>query len=164
MEGQQMYMLHLLLILTEHNMFQMYGIISLAQGIKIYNNQTALIVFLNHGQDNFVYTIIICIWMFRWEEWQVSLQSQDQMVLRSGMWSEVASYRGDDIYGDAFDEKSRLPDPHCMISAYSQSAATLNLLRALATGGYAAMQRVTQWNLDFTEHSEQGDRWVILNQ
>jgi len=51
-----------------------------------------------------------------------------------------------------------------MISAYSQSAATLNLLRAFATGGYAAMQRVTQWNLDFTEHSEQGDRWVILNQ
>nr|GMD52324.1 phospho-2-dehydro-3-deoxyheptonate aldolase 1, chloroplastic-like [Ipomoea batatas] len=40
--------------------------------------------------------------------------------------------------------------------------ATLNLLRAFATGGYAAMQRITQWNLDFTEHSEQGDRYREL--
>ena len=36
----------------------------------------------------------------------------------------------------------------------------LNLLRAFATGGYAAMQRVTHWNLDFMEHSEQGDRYI----
>ncbi|CAD6343187.1 unnamed protein product [Miscanthus lutarioriparius] len=75
---------------------------------------------------------------------------------------KLPSYRGGNINGDAFDEKSRLPDPHRMISAYSQSAATLNLLRAFATGGYAAMQRVTQWNLDFTEHSEQGDRYMEL--
>ena len=71
---------------------------------------------------------------------------------------KLPSYRGDNINGDAFDEKSRIPDPHRMIRAYCQSAATLNLLRAFATGGYAAMQRVNQWNLDFTEHSEQGDR------
>ena len=71
---------------------------------------------------------------------------------------KLPSYRGDNVNGDAFDEKSRVPDPHRMIRAYTQSAATLNLLRAFATGGYAAMQRVTQWNLDFTEHSEQGDR------
>jgi 3-deoxy-7-phosphoheptulonate synthase len=45
-----------------------------------------------------------------------------------------------------------------MVRAYSQAAATLNLLRAFATGGYAAMQRVTQWNLDFASNSEQGDR------
>uniref|UniRef100_A0A0E0EMG7 Phospho-2-dehydro-3-deoxyheptonate aldolase n=1 Tax=Oryza meridionalis TaxID=40149 RepID=A0A0E0EMG7_9ORYZ len=75
---------------------------------------------------------------------------------------KLPSYRGDNINGDSFDEKSRLPDPHRMIRAYSQSAATLNLLRAFATGGYAAMQRVTQWNLDFTEHSEQGDRYMEL--
>nr|XP_027062818.1 phospho-2-dehydro-3-deoxyheptonate aldolase 1, chloroplastic-like [Coffea arabica] len=41
-------------------------------------------------------------------------------------------------------------------------SATLNLLRAFATGGYAAMQRITRWNLDFTEHSEQGDRYREL--
>ncbi|KAK4352388.1 hypothetical protein RND71_027906 [Anisodus tanguticus] len=71
---------------------------------------------------------------------------------------KLPSYRGDNVNGDAFDAKSRTPDPQRLIRAYCQSAATLNLLRAFATGGYAAMQRVTQWNLDFTEHSEQGDR------
>lgn len=61
---------------------------------------------------------------------------------------KLPSYRGDNLNGDA------------LIRAYSQSAATLNLLRAFATGGYAAMQRVSQWNLDFTYHSEQGDKYV----
>ncbi|ONH90615.1 hypothetical protein PRUPE_8G064200 [Prunus persica] len=75
---------------------------------------------------------------------------------------KLPSYRGDNVNGDAFDEKERLPDPHRMVSAYCQSVATLNLLRAFSTGGYAAMQRVTQWNLDFTEHSEQGDRYREL--
>ncbi|XP_047319677.1 phospho-2-dehydro-3-deoxyheptonate aldolase 1, chloroplastic-like [Impatiens glandulifera] len=75
---------------------------------------------------------------------------------------KLPSYRGDNINGDAFNEKSRVPDPDRMIRAYCQSAATLNLLRAFATGGYAAMQRVTQWNLDFTEHNEQGDRYKEL--
>ncbi|GLT94378.1 hypothetical protein SLE2022_121210 [Rubroshorea leprosula] len=75
---------------------------------------------------------------------------------------KLPSYRGDNINGDDFDEKARAPDPHRMIRAYCQSVATLNLLRAFATGGYAAMQRVTQWNLDFTEHSEQGDRYREL--
>jgi 3-deoxy-7-phosphoheptulonate synthase len=53
--------------------------------------------------------------------------------------------------------RRRLPDGH-MIDAYSRSAATLNLLRSFANGGYAAMQRITQWNLDFTSHSAQGYR------
>lgn len=74
---------------------------------------------------------------------------------------KLPSYRGDNINGDAFDEKSRTPDPQRMIRAYCQAAATLNLLRSFATGGYAAMQRVTQWNLDFAEHSEQGDRYLL---
>lgn len=71
---------------------------------------------------------------------------------------KLPSYKGDNINGDTFDEKSRIPDPNRMIRAYTQSAATLNLLRAFATGGYAAIQRVTQWNLDFVEQSEQADR------
>ncbi|KAI7726481.1 hypothetical protein M8C21_022536, partial [Ambrosia artemisiifolia] len=75
---------------------------------------------------------------------------------------KLPSYRGDNVNGDAFDAKSRIPDPQRLIRAYCQSAATLNLLRAFATGGYAAMQRVTQWNLDFTEHSEAGDRYQEL--
>jgi 3-deoxy-7-phosphoheptulonate synthase len=73
---------------------------------------------------------------------------------------KLPSYRGDNINGDSFDTESRVPDPDRMIRAYGQSVATLNLLRAFATGGYAAMQRVTHWNLDFMEHSEQGDRYI----
>ncbi|PRQ48615.1 putative 3-deoxy-7-phosphoheptulonate synthase [Rosa chinensis] len=74
----------------------------------------------------------------------------------------LPAYRGDNINGEAFDLQTRTPDPQRLIRAYCQSAATLNLLRSFATGGYAAMQRVTQWNLDFAEHSEQGDRYQEL--
>lgn len=88
---------------------------------------------------------------------QFAKPRSDGFEERNGL--KLPSYRGDNINGDAFNGESRLPDPHRMIRAYSQSAATLNLLRAFATGGYAAMQRVAQWNLDFTENSEQGDRW-----
>ncbi|KAM7251735.1 hypothetical protein ACFE04_023618 [Oxalis oulophora] len=74
---------------------------------------------------------------------------------------KLPSYRGDNVNGDAFDLESRTPDPNRLTRAYCQSVATLNLLRAFATGGYAAMQRVNQWNLDFTEQSEQAHMlWV----
>ncbi|KAK8600541.1 hypothetical protein V6N13_059693 [Hibiscus sabdariffa] len=62
---------------------------------------------------------------------------------------KLPSYRGDNINGDSFDEKSRVPDPQRLIRAYLQYVGTLNLLRAFTTGGYAAMQRVSQWNLDY---------------
>ncbi|XP_031117100.1 phospho-2-dehydro-3-deoxyheptonate aldolase 2, chloroplastic-like [Ipomoea triloba] len=87
---------------------------------------------------------------------------------RSGPFEEkdgvkLPIYKGDVINGDSFDEKSRTAaDPQRMIRAYMQSAATLNLLRSFATGGYAAMQRVSGWNLDFVEHSKQGDRYEEL--
>ncbi|KAH0974152.1 hypothetical protein GBA52_016051 [Prunus armeniaca] len=77
---------------------------------------------------------------------------------------KLPSYRGDNINGDAFDEKSRTPDPQRLLRAYLQSVGTLNLLRAFATGGYAAMQRVADWKLDFVEHSEQGNRYKELAQ
>ena len=77
---------------------------------------------------------------------------------------ELPSYRGDNVNADAFDVASRRPDPHRMVRGYSQAAATLNLLRAFSTGGYAAMQRVSQWNLDFvSDKLEQGCRWVRCN-
>ena len=43
-----------------------------------------------------------------------------------------------------------------MVEAYNQSAATLNLLRGFSTGGYAGLQRVTQWNLEFMGNSDEG--------
>ncbi|KAK1304410.1 hypothetical protein QJS10_CPB11g00236 [Acorus calamus] len=70
-------------------------------------------------------------------------------------------YQGDNINGDAFDAKARSPDPERLLSAYRQSAATLNLLRAFATGGYAAIERVLDWNLDFIRHSEQGESTLV---
>ena len=91
---------------------------------------------------------------------QFAKPRSDPMEEKDGV--KLPSYKGDNINGDAFTEKSRIPDPNRMIRAYCQSASTLNLLRAFATGGYAAMQRVTQWNLDFVENSEQGDRCVAL--
>ncbi|KAF7139834.1 hypothetical protein RHSIM_Rhsim06G0079300 [Rhododendron simsii] len=89
---------------------------------------------------------------------QFAKPRSDPLEEKNGV--KLPSYRGDNINGDTFDLKSRTPDPERMIRAYCQSAATLNLLRAFATGGYAAMQRVNQWNLDFTEQSEQGDSFI----
>jgi 3-deoxy-7-phosphoheptulonate synthase len=74
----------------------------------------------------------------------------------------LPSYRGDNINGDGATLEARVPDPERMVRAYNQSASTLNLLRAFATGGYAAMQRIKDWNLDFASHSEQGDRYREL--
>lgn len=71
---------------------------------------------------------------------------------------ELPSYRGDNINGDAPNLEARIPNPNRMVRAYTQAAATLNLLRAFASGGFAAMQRVTQWNLDFVSETEQGDK------
>jgi len=65
----------------------------------------------------------------------------------------LPSYRGDIINDIGFSEASRNPDPQRMIRAYSQSAATLNLLRAFAQGGYANLHQVHAWTLDFMGRS-----------
>jgi len=62
---------------------------------------------------------------------------------------ELPSYRGDIVNGFDFTPEARIPDPERMHQAYLQSAATLNLLRAFAQGGYADLGRVASWNLDF---------------
>jgi 3-deoxy-7-phosphoheptulonate synthase len=64
---------------------------------------------------------------------------------------ELPSYRGDIINDLAFTESSRIPDPSRMLQAYTQAAATLNLLRAFSTGGYADVNQVHAWTLGFTE-------------
>ncbi|WP_375259757.1 class II 3-deoxy-7-phosphoheptulonate synthase [Citreimonas sp.] len=64
---------------------------------------------------------------------------------------ELPSYRGDIINELAFTPESRIPDPKRMLQAYTQAAATLNLLRAFSTGGYADVHKVHQWTLGFTE-------------
>ena len=64
---------------------------------------------------------------------------------------ELPSYRGDIINDLDFTPESRIPNPEKMLQAYTQSAATLNLLRAFSTGGYADVHQVHQWILGFTE-------------
>ncbi len=64
---------------------------------------------------------------------------------------ELPSYRGDIINELEFTPEARVPDPQKMLQAYTQSAATLNLLRAFSTGGYADMHQVHSWTLGFTE-------------
>ena len=67
---------------------------------------------------------------------------------------ELPSYRGDIINGLNFTPEARIPDPQRMLQAYTQSAATLNLLRAFSTGGFADMKRVNAWTLGFTDSQE----------
>jgi 3-deoxy-7-phosphoheptulonate synthase len=71
----------------------------------------------------------------------------------------LPSYRGDIINGYDFNEASRLPDPERMIRAYVQSASTLNLLRAFSHGGYADLNQVHLWNLDFVSKSQASSRY-----
>ncbi|MFA7275616.1 MAG: 3-deoxy-7-phosphoheptulonate synthase class II [Pseudobdellovibrionaceae bacterium] len=75
----------------------------------------------------------------------------------------LPSYRGDIINGIDFTSESRTPDPMRMVRAYNQSAATLNLLRAFATGGYADLHQIHQWNLDFVKDSPQADMYKRLS-
>ncbi len=67
---------------------------------------------------------------------------------------ELPSYRGDIINGFDFNTDARIPDPDRMLQAYTQAAATLNLLRAFSTGGFADIHRVYQWTLGFTDAPE----------
>jgi 3-deoxy-7-phosphoheptulonate synthase len=75
---------------------------------------------------------------------------------------ELPSYRGDIINGNDFTEAARTPDPRRQIEAYRQSAATLNLLRAFAQGGYANLGSVHQWMLGFVKDSPQSRRYLEL--
>jgi 3-deoxy-7-phosphoheptulonate synthase len=66
---------------------------------------------------------------------------------------ELPSYRGDNVNDIAFTAEGRAPDPQRMIQGYSQSAATLNLLRAFANGGYANLTQVHRWTHDYMGRS-----------
>jgi len=72
------------------------------------------------------------------------------------------SYRGDIINGVDFTAESRMPDPQRMIKAYNQSAATLNLLRAFATGGFADLHQIHKWTLDFAHKGEISQKFEDL--
>lgn len=71
----------------------------------------------------------------------------------------LPSYRGDIINREDFTEEGRRHDPANMVEAYHQSAQTLNILRAFSTGGYASINRLHAWNLDFVQNTEEGSRY-----
>jgi len=73
---------------------------------------------------------------------------------------ELPSYLGDNINGIEFTPAARIPDPQRLLQGYSQSAATLNLLRAFSTGGYANLRQVHQWTLDFMGRSPWAERFA----
>ncbi|SHN61228.1 class II 3-deoxy-7-phosphoheptulonate synthase [Bradyrhizobium erythrophlei] len=75
---------------------------------------------------------------------------------------ELPSYRGDIVNDIAFTREARTPDPQRQLMAYRQSAATLNLLRAFATGGFANLGSVHQWMLGFLKDSPQSRRYKEL--
>ncbi|HUS97286.1 MAG TPA: 3-deoxy-7-phosphoheptulonate synthase class II [Hyphomicrobiaceae bacterium] len=75
---------------------------------------------------------------------------------------ELPSYRGDIINGSEFTPGDRIPDPNRQLEAYRQSAATLNLIRAFSMGGFADLERVHQWTLEFLADSPQGHRYQEL--
>ncbi|HVX19363.1 MAG TPA: 3-deoxy-7-phosphoheptulonate synthase class II [Acidimicrobiales bacterium] len=69
---------------------------------------------------------------------------------------ELPSFRGHIVNDVAFTAAARTPDPDRLVQAYHQSAATLNLLRAFTKGGFADLNRVHQWNLEFIASSPEG--------
>ena len=76
--------------------------------------------------------------------------------------TSLPSYRGDMVNDMAFTAAGRAPDPERMVQVYNQSAATLNLLRAFAQGGYADLNEVHRWNLEFVSSGPQAERYSEL--
>src|SRR5580700_3335133 len=74
----------------------------------------------------------------------------------------LPSYRGDNINGGEFTAEARIPDPKRLLEATAQSAATLNLLRAFAQGGYADLHNVHRWTLGFIAGSPAGEKYRAL--
>ena len=74
----------------------------------------------------------------------------------------LPAYRGDAVNGYDFTPESRIPDPQRLVDVYNSSAATLNLVRAFVTGGYADLRQVHTWNTDFVQSSPFGQRYEAV--
>src|SRR6202167_4392992 len=91
---------------------------------------------------------------------QFAKPRSEEFELRDG--ERLPAFRGHIVNGEAFDETSRRPDPERLLAAYHQSVATLNLLRAFTTGGFAALSRVHAWNQEFVANSLEGKRYSMV--
>ena len=72
---------------------------------------------------------------------------------------ELPSFRGHMVNDIAFEADARVPDPRRLLTAYHQSASTLNLVRAFTKGGFADLSRVHAWNQEFVASSAEGRRY-----
>src|SRR5690348_7073180 len=93
---------------------------------------------------------------------QFAKPRSDDFETRDGV--TLPSYRGDNINGGEFTAEARAPDPRRLLEATAQSAATLNLLRAFASGGYADLHNVHRWMLGFIAGSPAGEQYKALAQ
>ncbi|NNN01070.1 MAG: 3-deoxy-7-phosphoheptulonate synthase class II [Acidimicrobiaceae bacterium] len=72
------------------------------------------------------------------------------------------AFRGHIVNDEQFTPEARRPNPERLLAAYHQSVATLNLLRAFTTGGFAALSRVHAWNQEFVANSLEGKRYEVV--
>ena len=91
---------------------------------------------------------------------QYAKPRSSDMETRDGV--TLPAYRGDAVNGFDFTPESRIPDPTRLLDVYNASAATLNLVRAFVTGGYADLRQVHTWNTDFVRSSVAGQRYETL--
>jgi len=77
-----------------------------------------------------------------------------EVVSINGIDVELPSYRGDIVNLEPALPSQRIPNPDLMLKAYSQSIQTMNLIRALSEGGYADIDRIDKWNLDFVKQKD----------
>ncbi|MFN2389269.1 MAG: class II 3-deoxy-7-phosphoheptulonate synthase [Actinomycetota bacterium] len=75
---------------------------------------------------------------------------------------ELPSFRGHAVNDSLFDMDARRADPRRLLRAYNQAAATLNLIRAFAKGGFADITRIHEWNQEFVAASRQGQRYEAV--
>ena len=73
---------------------------------------------------------------------------------------ELPSYRGDIING--MQQEERAPNPQRMLQAYTQAAASINLLRAFSQGGFADIKRVHSWTLESAMGGEEYSKFHDL--
>jgi 3-deoxy-7-phosphoheptulonate synthase len=72
---------------------------------------------------------------------------------------ELPSFRGHIVNDVAFTAAARQADPERLLTAYNQSASTLNLVRAFTKGGFADLSRVHSWTQEFVASSSEGQRY-----
>jgi 3-deoxy-7-phosphoheptulonate synthase len=72
---------------------------------------------------------------------------------------DLPAFRGHIVNDLTPTAAARTPDPERLVTAYHQSASTLNLLRAFTKGGFADLTQVHVWNQQFVASSAEGLRY-----